>query len=114
MDTVIIGNVQQTSSDAAYLARHVALKSGMKLETPALNLNRLCGSGFQSCVNVAQEILLGEAAIGVAGGTESMSQAPLSVYGHEVTNHNTPLFFFIFFIFFISFFSSSLLKLITR
>jgi acetyl-CoA acyltransferase 2 len=66
------------------MARHVALKSGMKETTSALNINRLCGSGFQSCVNVAQEIKLGEAAIGVAAGAESMSQAPMSVYGHEV------------------------------
>ena len=84
VDTVVVGNVSQTSSDAAYLARHVALKSGMATETPALNINRLCGSGFQSVVNVAQEIALGEAEIGVAAGTESMSQAPMSVYGQNV------------------------------
>ena len=84
IDTVVVGSVQQTSPDAAYMARHVALKSGMKETTSALNINRLCGSGFQSCVNVAQEIKLGEAAIGVAAGAESMSQAPMSVYGHEV------------------------------
>ena len=84
IDTVVVGSVQQTSQDAAYMARHVALKSGMNEPTPALNINRLCGSGFQSCVNVAQEIKLGEAAIGVAAGAESMSQAPMAVYGHEV------------------------------
>lgn len=84
VDTVVVGNVQQTSADAAYLARHVALKSDMPVPTSALTINRLCGSGFQSCVNVAHEILLGEAAVGVAAGTESMSQAPMSLYGHEV------------------------------
>jgi len=84
VDTVVVGSVQQTSPDAAYMARHVALKSDMKTETPALNINRLCGSGFQSCVNVAHEIQLGEASIGVAAGSESMSQAPMAVYGHEV------------------------------
>eukprot|EP00900_Chrysochromulina_parva_P020283 jgi/Chrpa1/2889/Chrysochromulina_OHIO_Genome00012389-RA len=84
VDTVVVGNVQQTSPDAAYLARHVALKNGMRVPVSALNINRLCGSGFQSCINVAQEIKLGEAAVGVAAGTESMSQAPMSVYGHEV------------------------------
>ena len=56
----------------------------MPVATPALNINRLCGSGFQSVVNVAQEIQLGEASIGVAAGTESMSQAPMSVYGQHV------------------------------
>jgi len=84
VDTVVVGIVAQTSSDAAYMARHVALKSGMEVATPALNINRLCGSGFQSVVNVAQEIALGEAEIGVAAGTESMSQAPMSVYGQDV------------------------------
>ena len=84
IDTVVVGNVQQTSPDAAYLARHVALKCDMATETPALNINRLCGSGFQSVVNIAHEILVGEAQIGVAGGTESMSQAPMAVYGQDV------------------------------
>ena len=90
VDSVCIGNVQQTSPDAAYLARHVALKCDMATETPALNINRLCGSGFQSVVNIAHEILVGEAQIGVAGGTESMSQAPMAVYGHNV-RFGTPL-----------------------
>ena len=84
VDTVCVGNVQQTSPDAAYLARHTALKCEVPEGTPALNINRLCGSGFQSVVNVAQEISLGEAAIGVAAGTESMSQAPMAVYGQNV------------------------------
>ncbi|KAL1518556.1 hypothetical protein AB1Y20_002845 [Prymnesium parvum] len=84
VDTVVVGNVAQTSIDAPYVARHVALKAGMEIDTPALNVNRLCGSGFQSVVSVAQEILLGEAELGVAAGTESMSQAPMSIYGHNV------------------------------
>jgi len=84
VDTVVVGNVSQTSADAAYLARHVALKSDCEIKTPALTINRLCGSGFQSVVNVAQEIALGEAEIGVAAGTESMSQAPMAVYGQNV------------------------------
>lgn len=84
VDTVVVGNVAQTSVDAAYLARHVALKAGMPIETPALTINRLCGSGFQSVVNVAQEIALGEAQIGVAAGTENMSQAPMSIFGQNV------------------------------
>jgi len=82
--SVIVGNVQQTSSDAAYLARHVALKAGMAESTPALNVNRLCGSGFQAVVNAAHEIILGECQVAVAAGTESMSQAPMSAYGHQV------------------------------
>jgi acetyl-CoA acetyltransferase family protein len=76
VDHVIFGNALQTSADAIYLARHVALKAGCRIETPAVTVNRLCGSGFESVVQGAQQILLGESGIVVAGGTESMSQAP--------------------------------------
>ncbi|OQS07368.1 3-ketoacyl-CoA thiolase, mitochondrial [Thraustotheca clavata] len=83
VDTVIVGSVAQTSKDAAYLARHVQLKSGMPIESPALTINRLCGSGFQSIINGMHEIKLGEASIAVCGGAESMSQAPLVVFGDK-------------------------------
>jgi acetyl-CoA acyltransferase 2 len=73
---VVYGNALQTSSDAIYLARHVGLGAGVPQEVPALTLNRLCGSGFQAIVSGAQEILLGQADVVLAGGTESMSQAP--------------------------------------
>lgn len=76
IDQAIIGNVMQSSADAAYLARHVALHCGMTKESTALTLNRLCGSGFQSILSAAEQILLGQAKIVLAGGTENMSQAP--------------------------------------
>jgi acetyl-CoA acyltransferase 2 len=76
VDHVIFGNALQTSADALYLARHVGLRAGVPTEVPALTVNRLCGSGFQSIVNGAQEILLGEAEVCLCGGAESMSQAP--------------------------------------
>ncbi len=76
IDHVIIGNALQTSADAIYLARHVALDAGCPIETPALTVNRLCGSGFEAIVQGAQQILLGESNVVLAGGTESMSQAP--------------------------------------
>lgn len=76
IDQVIFGNAQQTSADAIYLARHVGLRSGGSIETPALTLNRLCGSGFQAVISGAEQILLDEAEVVLAGGTESMSQAP--------------------------------------
>ena len=60
IDHVIFGNAQQTSGDALYGARHVALKAGLPQEVPALTLNRLCGSGMQSIVTAAQMIQLGE------------------------------------------------------
>ena len=81
IDHTFIGNALQTSSDAIYLARHVALRSGVPQESPALTVNRLCGSGFEAIVQGAKEILLGEARVTLCGGTESMSQAPHVVRG---------------------------------
>jgi acetyl-CoA acetyltransferase family protein len=81
IDHCVIGNAQQTSGDALYGARHVALKAGMPIETPALTVNRLCGSGMQSIVSAAQMIQLGESKIALAGGMESMSQAPHVIRG---------------------------------
>jgi acetyl-CoA acyltransferase 2 len=81
VDHVIYGNVLQTSNDAIYLARHVGLKAGIPVRVPALTLNRLCGSGFQAVVSAAEQILTGQAKVVLAGGTESMSQAPHVVHG---------------------------------
>src|SRR5260221_9231053 len=77
----VFGNAQQTSGDDLYGACHVALKAGLHIEAPALTVNRLCGSGMQSLVNAAQMIQLGEANTVLAGGMESMSQAPHVVRG---------------------------------
>ncbi len=77
----IFGNALQTSSDAIYCARHIGLKAGLPIEVPAVTVNRLCGSGFESIIQGAQLILLGEANAVLAGGTESMSQAPHVVRG---------------------------------
>jgi acetyl-CoA acetyltransferase family protein len=76
VDHVIFGNAQQTSADAIYLARHVGLQAGLPIEVPAVTVNRLCGSGFESIIQGAQQIMLGESRVVVAGGAESMSQAP--------------------------------------
>lgn len=76
IDHVVMGNALQTSGDALYGARHVGLKAGVPIDVPALTVNRLCGSGIQSIVSGAQMILLGEAGTVLAGGMESMSQAP--------------------------------------
>ena len=81
VDHAVVGNVMQTSSDAIYGARHVALKAGLPIEVPALTVNRLCGSGIQAAVSGAQLIQLGEADIVLAGGIESMSQAPHVIRG---------------------------------
>lgn len=82
VDEVYFGNVIQASSDAAYLARHIGLKSGMKIDTPSLTINRLCGSGFESVIQASKAIQLGEAQICAAGGTENMSMVPLHADGN--------------------------------
>lgn len=76
VDQVVMGNALQTSGDAIYGARHVGLKAGVPIETPALTVNRLCGSGIQSVVSAAQMIRLGESRVAIAGGMENMTQAP--------------------------------------
>src|SRR5471032_2752425 len=82
-DHAIFGNAQQTSGDAIYGARHVALRAGLPIETPALTVNRLCGSGMQSIVNAEHLIQLDEAKIVLAGGMEAMSQAPFVIRGRD-------------------------------
>lgn len=81
IDHVIVGNALQTSGDAIYGARHVGLKAGVPKEVPALTLNRLCGSGIQSIISGAEQILLGESETVLAGGMENMSQAPHVIRG---------------------------------
>jgi acetyl-CoA acetyltransferase family protein len=80
-DHAIFGNVMQTSADALYGARHVALKAGLKAETPAVTVNRLCGSGIESIAQAAQRLLLGEGEMILAGGMENMTQAPFVIRG---------------------------------
>ena len=81
IEHAVVGNVMQTSADAIYGARHVALKAGVPKEVPALTVNRLCGSGIQAAVSGAQMIQLGDAGLVLTGGIESMSQAPHVVRG---------------------------------
>jgi acetyl-CoA acetyltransferase family protein len=81
IDHVVVGNVMQTSADALYGGRHVALKAGVPNEVPALTVNRLCGSGIQAAVSGAQLIQLGDARLVLTGGIESMSQAPHVIRG---------------------------------
>src|SRR6184192_3130998 len=80
-DHAVFGNAQQTSGDALYGARHVGLRAGLPIETPALTVNRLCGSGMQAIVTAAQMIQTDEAKIVLAGGMEAMSQAPFVIRG---------------------------------
>ncbi|KAF9277878.1 3-ketoacyl-CoA thiolase, mitochondrial [Mortierella alpina] len=79
IDSVIVGNVAHTDAAGPYLARHVGLRSGLDITVPALTVNRLCGSGFQSVINAAHEIIVGDANIVLTGGSESMSLAPYAL-----------------------------------
>jgi len=81
VDHTVVGNALQTSSDAIYGARHVALKAGVPETVPALTVNRLCGSGIESIVTGAQKILTGDATTCLVGGMENMTQAPHVVWG---------------------------------
>ena len=82
-DHAVFGNAQQTSGDALYGARHVGLRAGLPIETPALTVNRLCGSGMQAIVNGAHMIMTDEDSVVLAGGMEAMSQAPFVIRGRD-------------------------------
>ncbi|CDQ18456.1 thiolase family protein [Halobacillus karajensis] len=91
IDLTVIGNVIHSSQNAPYLARHIALKSGVPANSPALAVNRLCGSGLQSVVSAAQSIQLGEGETALAGGVDSMSLAPYAMRGSRFgTKLGTP------------------------
>jgi acetyl-CoA acetyltransferase family protein len=81
IDHTVVGNALQTSPDAIYGARHVALKAGVPQTVPALTVNRLCGSGIQSVISGAHTILAGESTTCLVGGMENMSQAPHVIWG---------------------------------
>ena len=91
IDLSVLGNVIHSEKNAPYLSRHVALQAGIPLASPALTVNRLCGSGLQSVVSAAQSILLGEASVALAGGVENMSQSPYALRGSRFgTKLKTP------------------------
>src|SRR3954471_4850315 len=75
----VFGNVIHTDAHDHYLARVAAIKGGLPVETPALTLNRLCGSGLQAIISASQSIMLGDADVAVAGGAENMSRSPYVV-----------------------------------
>ncbi|MEZ4815217.1 MAG: thiolase family protein [Bdellovibrionota bacterium] len=90
VDSVCFGNVCQSSSDAIYLARHIGLRVGLPVDRPALTVNRLCGSGFESIAQAGMQILLGNEKCCLVGGTESMSQIPFVLrkarFGYRLGN----------------------------
>ena len=82
VDAVFVGNVIQSAPDAAYLARHVGLRAGVAQDKPAMTINRLCGSGFETVCLGAESILLGQAEVTLCGGSENMSAAPFTMDGN--------------------------------
>ncbi|MFN4134625.1 MAG: acetyl-CoA C-acyltransferase family protein [Novosphingobium sp.] len=76
VQNVVIGTVVPTQPKDAYVSRVAAVNAGIPIEAPAMNVNRLCGSGLQAIVSAAQGIALGEQDIAIGGGAESMSNAP--------------------------------------
>ncbi|MFC7371163.1 acetyl-CoA C-acetyltransferase [Fictibacillus iocasae] len=83
IEDVVYGNVIHSSTNAAYLARHIALRSGVPQEVPAMIVNRLCGSGLQAAVTSASTIMTGDADITLCGGSENMSMSPHASFSHR-------------------------------
>ena len=91
IDLSVLGNVIHSEKNAPYLSRHIALQAGLPSASPALTVNRLCGSGLQSVVSAVQSILLNEASVALAGGVENMSQSPYALRGSRFgTKLKTP------------------------
>jgi len=86
IDSVVMGNVIQSSKDAIYLARHVALRNGLKVETPGLILNLLCGSGVYAVATAEMQIHAGMANFVVAGGSDSLSMTPYVAWNNRWGN----------------------------
>jgi len=79
----VYGQVLPSAPRDAYLARVIAIESGLPVTTPALTVNRLCGSGLQAIVSAAQSLLLGDCDVALAGGAESMSRTPFHLPTHR-------------------------------
>ncbi|MBP2078095.1 thiolase family protein [Oceanobacillus polygoni] len=91
IDLSVFGNVIHSAKNAPYLSRHIALETGIPLSSPALTVNRLCGSGLESVISATQSILLGDADVALAGGVENMSLSPYALRGSRFgTKLKTP------------------------
>ena len=83
VQAIIGGNMAQSSFDAYFLPRHIGLYSGVPLPVPAVLVQRLCGTGFETILTAADHIKLGKAKVVLAVGTESMSRNPVAAYTHR-------------------------------
>ena len=84
IDQTIIANIGQSSTDAYFLPRHISLYSGVRTEVPALMVQRICGSGFETVVTAVEQIALGKAGVVLCGGTENMSLSPTVSFGNRM------------------------------
>ncbi len=84
IDQVIFANIIQSSVDAIYLPRHIALYCGVRHSVPALMVQRICGSGFESIIVAAEQITLGKAHLALTGGAENMTLSPTSSFGNRL------------------------------
>jgi acetyl-CoA C-acetyltransferase len=84
VDQVIVANIGQSSPDTYFLPRHIGLYSGIPFGVPAVMLQRICGSGFETIIAGAEQISLGKAGIALCGGTENMSLSPTAAFGNRM------------------------------
>ena len=83
IDQVMFANIGQSSADTYFLPRHIALYSGIPQEIPAIMLQRICGSGFETIISGAEQITLGKANSALCGGTENMTLSPTVSFGNR-------------------------------
>src|ERR1035437_3044905 len=84
IDQVFVANIGQSSPDTYFLPRHIGLYAGIPFGIPAVMLQRICGSGFETIIAGAEQITLGKAGISLCGGTENMSLSPTSAFGNRM------------------------------
>lgn len=84
IDQVIMANIGQSSYDAYFLPRHIGLYAGVPQGIPAVMVQRICGSGFETITAAADQITLGKAGVALCGGTENMSLAPTVSFGNRM------------------------------
>ena len=83
VDSVIGGNVEKSSFDGFFLARHIGLYSGVPLDRPALMVQRVCGTGIEAISQAADAITLRKISLALCAGAESMSRSPIAAYTHR-------------------------------
>lgn len=84
VDQIFVANIGQSSADSYFLPRHIGLFAGIPAGIPAVMLQRICGSGFETIIAGAEQIAMGKAGITLSGGTENMSLSPTAAFGNRM------------------------------